>query len=375
MALVKILLLSQRLCTQHLQLLFTLVEKSSNPLVRSQLIIGIGDLVYRFPNALEPWTSHLYLPLRDTKSTVVRMNTIRVLSHLILKEMIKTRGQIYEIALCTIDADEKIAALSKAFFQELSQRNNGLVIYNAMPDIISQLSGSESNESGEAPRFVSEDSFRTIVTYLFGFIKRDKQCETLIEKLCHAFRQANSSERKCRDLAFCLSKIQLSENGIKKLKETFRWYADKLSIQAVYETFKNNILKNARKLPTLKNETKMLIDELEKQIEDIRQKGLGDDQLPPASQATGDQSESGNDSNSDSSPNPSRTQKSKASKANAKATQKKSTKPAATRAAAAANTTKSNLRKRKTIVSSSSSSNSESAESTAAAAVNRLQSQ
>lgn len=290
LALVKLMLLSPRICNQNLQLLFTLVEKSTNPLVRSQLILGIGDLVYRFPNALEPWTSHLYFPLRDAKSTIVRMNTIRVLSHLILKEMIKTRGQIYEIALCTIDPDEKICTLSKAFFQELAMRNNGLVIYNAMPDIISQLSGGECSDkedriastqvkstlSSSAPRKINEDSFRTIVTFLFSFIKRDKQCETLIEKLCHAFRQANTSERKCRDLAFCLSKIQLSEGGVKKLKETFKWYADKLCIPAVYDTFKQVILKNARKINGIKNETKLLIDELEKQIEEIKQKGLNE---------------------------------------------------------------------------------------------------
>lgn len=284
LALVKMMLLSPRICNQYLQLLFTLLEKSTNPLIRSQLIIGIGDLVYRFPNALEPWTSHLYLPLRDAKSPCVRMNTIRVLSHLILKEMIKTRGQIYEIALCTIDSDEKICTLAKAFFQELSMRNNGLVIYNAMPDIISQLSGGECSDdikatqptSKSSARKISEESFRIIVTFLFSFIKRDKQCETLIEKLCHAFRQANTSERKCRDLVFCLSKIQLGEGGVKKLKETFKWYADKLSIQAVYDTFKNVILKNARKITTIKSETKLLIDELEKQIEEVRQKGLGE---------------------------------------------------------------------------------------------------
>jgi condensin complex subunit 1 len=276
MSLVRIMLLSPQLCSKYLQLLFTLMEKSTNMLVRSQLIIGVGDLVYRFPNALEPWTSHLYVPLRD-KSTQVRMNTIRVLSHLILKEMIKTRGQIFEIAICTIDADQRISALSKLFFSELAQRNNGLVIYNAMPDIISQLSGGGGGGSVGNER-IDEESFRNIVTYLFSFIKRDKQCETLIEKLCHAFRQANTSERKCRDLAFCLSKIQMSESGIKKLKETFKWYADKLCISAVYEIFKQNILKNARKLPMIKNETKLLIDELEKEIENIRKKGINEEE-------------------------------------------------------------------------------------------------
>jgi hypothetical protein len=45
----------------------------------------------------------------------------------------------------------------------------------------------------------------------------------------------------------------------------------------VYDTFKQTILKNARKLPQLKNETKMLIDELEKQIEEVKQKGVGEE--------------------------------------------------------------------------------------------------
>jgi condensin complex subunit 1 len=285
MCLIRCMCLSQGICTEHLQLIFTLMKKSPYAMIRSQLIIAVGDLVYRFPNTLEPWTNHLYLPLRDTKSVEVRMNTIRVLSHLILKEMIKTRGQMYEIALCTVDTEPQISSLAKLFFTELSNRNNGLVIYNAMPDMISQLSGgggatkNNNKEDHFNAREISEESFRSIATFLFNFIKRDKQCETLLEKLCQGFRQATTSERKCRDLAFCLSKVQLSENGIKKLKENFKFYADKLAIPYVYETFKQSILKNARKLPNLKNEVKLLIDELEKKIEDVRQKGLSEDMI------------------------------------------------------------------------------------------------
>lgn len=116
-ALVRSMMLSKRLCEEHIQFLFTLMEKSSIAAIRAQLIVGIGDLVYRFPNSLERWTNHLYLPLRDTRSDLVRLNTLRVLSHLILKELIKTRGQIYEIALCTIDSNPQIVALAKLFFQ------------------------------------------------------------------------------------------------------------------------------------------------------------------------------------------------------------------------------------------------------------------
>jgi condensin complex subunit 1 len=222
---------------------------------------------------------------------------------------------MYEIALCTIDPEPQISSLAKLFFQELAQRNNGLVIYNAMPDMISNLSGGGGGAEASADnqlgaRSINEESFRTIVTYLFTFIKRDKQCETLIEKLCQGFRQASSSERKCRDLAFCLSKIQLSENGIKKLKETFKFYADKLTIPMVYDTFKQVILKNARKLPTLKNETRLLIDELEKQIDEVKQKGIAEE---PAAAAADEQdeemSENDAESNTDDLPTSGQTQK------------------------------------------------------------------
>jgi len=74
-----------------------------------------------------------------------------------------------------------------------------------------------------------------------------------------------------------IDKILLHEILLFKLKENFKWYSDKLIIPAVYDTFKQTILKNARKLPQLKNETKMLIDELEKQIEEVKQKGVGEE--------------------------------------------------------------------------------------------------
>lgn len=51
---------SSEFCDSHLRLLFTVMEKSTLPDVRSNLIIAAGDLAIRFPNLVEPWTSHLY---------------------------------------------------------------------------------------------------------------------------------------------------------------------------------------------------------------------------------------------------------------------------------------------------------------------------
>ena len=57
-------------------------------MVRSNAIIVLTDMAARFPNLIEPWTPHLYARLRDNSITV-RKNTVAVLTHLILHDMVK----------------------------------------------------------------------------------------------------------------------------------------------------------------------------------------------------------------------------------------------------------------------------------------------
>jgi hypothetical protein len=74
----------------NLQLLFTLVRNAPEESVRCNCIIALGDLAFRFPNLVEPWTEHVYARLRD-ESVLVRKNTVMVLTHLILNDMMKVR--------------------------------------------------------------------------------------------------------------------------------------------------------------------------------------------------------------------------------------------------------------------------------------------
>ena len=53
-------LFSSEYCEQHLQLLFTILEKSHFPIVRANAVVALGDLTMRFPNLIEPWTTHIY---------------------------------------------------------------------------------------------------------------------------------------------------------------------------------------------------------------------------------------------------------------------------------------------------------------------------
>jgi condensin complex subunit 1 len=40
---------------QYLPLLFTALEREGCPANRTSVVIALGDLAFRFPNALEPW--------------------------------------------------------------------------------------------------------------------------------------------------------------------------------------------------------------------------------------------------------------------------------------------------------------------------------
>ncbi len=51
---------SAPMCDKYLRLLFTILEKSPEAVVRANTIIAAGDLTFRYPNITEPWTPFLY---------------------------------------------------------------------------------------------------------------------------------------------------------------------------------------------------------------------------------------------------------------------------------------------------------------------------
>lgn len=73
----------------------------------------------------------------------MRRTCVRMLSSLIMREMIRVKGQVSELALCVIDEDEQIRRDTKEFFVQLAQKGNAL--YNIVPDILSRLADPELN--------------------------------------------------------------------------------------------------------------------------------------------------------------------------------------------------------------------------------------
>ncbi|KAH9629496.1 hypothetical protein HF086_015826 [Spodoptera exigua] len=249
----RFMLVSSAVCDEGLQLMMTVLKKSKNVAMRTNLTIAFADLTLRFPNLTQPWTHHIYHILSD-EELEIRQCAVKMLSFLVLHEMVRVKGQIADMALCCADKDPRVASMTKIFFKQLSQKGNAL--YNVMPDIISRLSDPELN--------VPEEHYRSIMKYITSLIQKDRQMEALIEKLCQRFK-LSTEERQWRDLAYCLSLFTYNERSLRKLIENLDCYKDKLHCAGVMDSF-NTLMNNTSKMA--RNEIKALVTELGEKIEE-----------------------------------------------------------------------------------------------------------
>jgi len=261
LALCKFMTISSSFCEKHLPLLFKCLEnaETEDTILRTNIVVALGDLAFRFPNAVEPYTSKIYACLRND-SDIVKRNTLMVLTHLILNDMVKVKGQVCEIALCLEEDDQRIRDLARLLFFELSKRSNN-PIYNLLPDIISRLSQKD----------IPKETFRKIMSLMLGLIKKDRQIETLVVKLIQRFPTCDSITQKA-DLAFCLANLpKLNEKCMKSLNDNFKLYKDALFDEDVFSSFAS-ILTKAEKFTRI--EMKDSLDEWRKKLESENKSGL-----------------------------------------------------------------------------------------------------
>ncbi|XP_068178866.1 condensin complex subunit 1 [Antennarius striatus] len=265
LALSQYMMISPSMCEENIRLMFTVLERSALPVVRANAIIALGDLIVRFPNILEPWTQNLYARLSDDVPSV-RQTAVIVLTQLVLKDVLKVKGQVSEVAVLLIDPEPHITSLALNFFNELSTKDNA--IYNLLPDIISRLSDPE--------RGMTSEDFNTIMKQLFSYITKERQTESLVEKLCQRFRTAKTERQWC-DLAMSLSLLSMCERGFKRLQECWECYSDKLTETGVYQPLLSITTKLRR---GAKPQFKAQIDEFEKRLTAVHTRGLENVESP-----------------------------------------------------------------------------------------------
>ncbi|KAF0990824.1 hypothetical protein HZS_6693, partial [Henneguya salminicola] len=237
--------------------------------IRLNTVILIGDIIQRFPNLIEPWMPNMFSTYFFIYNhLLVRKAVLAVLSSLILNDMVKVKGHISELVLCIEDPDPVISARTRLFFHELSRKDN--VIYNILPDVISRLSDARST--------LDRNLFEKVMKFLLKFLQKEKQCESLVDKLCHRFSLVkNSSE--VLDIVFCLSQLNMGERSFKKLIENFLFYKDKVYDDQVYDSF---IVVVSKFKKSSRDEIKNIVEEFEKRLSEAHCRGLKDEKIGPS---------------------------------------------------------------------------------------------
>ncbi|XDG04768.1 hypothetical protein ABKA04_004383 [Annulohypoxylon sp. FPYF3050] len=204
LCLAKLMCVSSEYCEAHLPLLITIMERSPDATVRSNVVIALGDMAVCFNHLIDENTDFLYRRLADRDLSVKR-TCLMTLTFLILAGQVKVKGQLGEMAKCLEDEDKRIADLARMFFTELSTKDNA--VYNHFVDMFSLLSADKGME---------EESFRRIVRFLLGFVEKDKHAKQLAEKLAARLPRCET-ERQWNDVAYALGLLQHKNEDITKV--------------------------------------------------------------------------------------------------------------------------------------------------------------
>lgn len=204
----KLMCISSKYCEKCLPLLITIMEKSTDPIIRSNAVLGFGDLAVCFNNLIDDNIDYLYGRLHDDNITVQK-TCLMTITFLILAGQVKVKGQLGEMAKCLENSDQNISDMCRLFFTELSTKDNA--IYNGFIDIFSTLSADDNLEFS---------SFKKIIKFLLSFIDKDKHQKQLSTKLLNRLSSC-TTEKQWDEIAFVLNNIPLvNENP--KIKETLQ---------------------------------------------------------------------------------------------------------------------------------------------------------
>ena len=163
LCLAKLMCVSSEYCEKNLPLLITILERSDDPIVRSNAVIALGDMAVCFNHLIDENTDFLYRRLNDADGSVKR-TCLMTLTFLILAGQVKVKGQLGEMAKCLEDEDKKIADLARMFFTELATKDNA--VYNQFVDLFSVLTKEDGDQQLE------EEAVKRILKFLCGFIEK-----------------------------------------------------------------------------------------------------------------------------------------------------------------------------------------------------------
>lgn len=203
----KLMCVSSKYCEDNLALLITIMERSEDPIIRSNAVLGLGDMAVCFNNLVDENTDFLYRRLHD-EDLMVKRTCLMTITFLILAGQVKVKGQLSQMAKCLEDPDQGISDMCKLFFTELATKDNA--IYNGFIDIFSGLSSDED---------LNKDSMKRIIKFLLSFVEKERHQKQLSDKLIQRLAKVEN-EKQWNDVAFVLGALPVKSDAITQLLET-----------------------------------------------------------------------------------------------------------------------------------------------------------
>lgn len=194
LCLCKMMCTSSKFCEDNLQLLLMILQNSKDPIVRSNSVLGLGDMAVCFNSIIDTNKNYLYGRLQDP-DLMVQRTCLMTVTFLILAGQVKVKGQLAQMAKLYINPDPTIVDMCKLFFSELATKENA--IYNGFMDMFSGLTTDEKLESKD---------FKEIVKFVVPFIQKDKHRQHLVSKLYQRMMKADN-ENLWDETAFVIKEI------------------------------------------------------------------------------------------------------------------------------------------------------------------------
>eukprot|EP00746_Dinoflagellata_sp_MGD_P158446 gnl/MRDRNA2_/MRDRNA2_86472_c0_seq2.p1 gnl/MRDRNA2_/MRDRNA2_86472_c0~~gnl/MRDRNA2_/MRDRNA2_86472_c0_seq2.p1 ORF type:complete len:1068 (+),score=-47.16 gnl/MRDRNA2_/MRDRNA2_86472_c0_seq2:68-3271(+) len=121
-SLANLMAINKKYCLDNIALLFTLAKTEYNGNIRQLVLVKIGELVNRWPNLFDSWKWSMTCFLFDPNATI-RRQTVRIISRLLVNELIKSKDYCVPLAYCVVDTDETVRALARCLFVHLADKN------------------------------------------------------------------------------------------------------------------------------------------------------------------------------------------------------------------------------------------------------------
>ncbi|KRX04790.1 Armadillo-type fold [Pseudocohnilembus persalinus] len=268
LSLIKFMCISYKFCRENISYLFQLIDPKSpfanelDNVIKTNILVGLGDLYRRYTNLLEPYLPLVYQTLQD-KNNLVRKTSLMVITHLVLIDKLKVKAEVSNIATLIQDPHQPIQNQVKLFFYEINKKDVKQ-IYNFLPDIITNLSKPE----------VNDEIFTEFAKQVLTTVIKETPNEQMIEKMIQRF-ELTSTLKEWRNISTVLTLFQYNDKSIKRLLEKFEFFRQKLQDEKILENFQA-IIKKTKLFGTKTPEIKALIEEFEAKVNNYKKETFDD---------------------------------------------------------------------------------------------------